>query len=210
MKKRLFPLLSLLLAFGLLFSSCSDLALDIADTVLSTVLSDEETGAGESALTGEESDPEDAQDVSGEDVQDAEPSYPPEDSGSIPSSDTQIDRDGTYTTPHEVAAYIHLYGTLPKNFITKSDASALGWKSSEGNLWEVTDHMSIGGDKFGNREGLLPKADGRQWYECDVNYEGGYRGAERILYSNDGLIYYTDDHYETFTQLYDAEGEVSP
>jgi len=62
--------------------------------------------------------------------------------------------------------------------------------------------MSIGGSRFGNYEGLLPEADGRIWYECDVNYNGGYRGAERILYSNDGLIYYTDDHYKTFTKLY--------
>ena len=62
--------------------------------------------------------------------------------------------------------------------------------------------MSIGGAKFGNREGLLPKEDGRQYYQSDVNYEGGYRGAERIVFSNDGLIFYTDDHYNSFTQLY--------
>jgi ribonuclease T1 len=79
---------------------------------------------------------------------------------------------------------------------------ALGWDSDQGNLWEVTDQLSIGGDVFGNREGLLPKAAGRIWYECDVNYQGGFRGAERILYSNDGLIYYSDDHYQTFSKLY--------
>ena len=62
--------------------------------------------------------------------------------------------------------------------------------------------MSIGGDTSGTREARLPTADGRKWYECDVNYEGGYRGAERLVYSNDGLIYYTDDHYETFVQFY--------
>jgi len=62
--------------------------------------------------------------------------------------------------------------------------------------------MSIGGDSFGNREGILPKKEGRKWFECDINYEGGYRGAERIVYSNDGLIYYTNDHYKTFVQLY--------
>jgi len=69
-------------------------------------------------------------------------------------------------------------------------------------LDEVAPGMSIGGDTFGNREGLLPKADGRKYYECDVNYEGGYRNGERIVYSNDGLIFYTDDHYESFEQLY--------
>ena len=113
-----------------------------------------------------------------------------------------VEEDGIYSTPELVAAYIHTFNKLPSNFITKKEAEQLGWVSSKGNLWDVTDEMSIGGDKFGNREGLLPKKNGRQWYECDVNYYGGYRGSERILYSNDGLIYYTDDHYESFTQLY--------
>ncbi len=113
-----------------------------------------------------------------------------------------VEEDGVYSTPDLVAAYIHTFNKLPSNFITKKEAEQLGWVSSKGNLWDVTDEMSIGGDKFGNREGLLPKKNGRQWYECDVNYYGGYRGSERILYSNDGLIYYTDDHYESFTQLY--------
>lgn len=113
-----------------------------------------------------------------------------------------VEEDGVYSTPDLVAAYIHTFHKLPSNYITKNEASKLGWVSSEGNLWDVTDEMSIGGDKFGNYEGLLPKKNGRQWYECDVNYYGGYRGSERILYSNDGLIYYTDDHYESFTQLY--------
>ena len=107
--------------------------------------------------------------------------------------------------PDRVAAYLHAYGELPPNFIRKEDARALGWDSADGNLWDVTDEMSIGGDRFGNREGLLPEADGRVWYECDVNYAGGFRGAERIVYSNDGLIYYTDDHYESFTLLYGEE-----
>lgn len=116
--------------------------------------------------------------------------------GSLP------DEDGRYTDPYEVAEYIHTYNKLPVNFITKKEAVEAGWESEEGNLWEVTDEMSIGGDYFGNREGKLPQKDGRKWFECDVNYSGGYRGEERIVYSNDGLIYYTDDHYETFTQLY--------
>lgn len=113
-----------------------------------------------------------------------------------------LDEDGLYSSPEEVAEYIYLYNKLPKNFITKKDAKALGWESDKGNLWEVTDQMSIGGDTFGNREGLLPKAEGRKYYECDVSYEGGFRGSERIVYSNDGLIYYTKDHYKTFEKLY--------
>ncbi len=117
----------------------------------------------------------------------------------------QIDEDGYYSDKDEVALYIYTYDKLPNNYITKRQASDLGWESSEGNLWDVTDNMSIGGDRFGNREGLLPDKEARQYYECDINYEGGYRGAERLVYSNDGLIYYTADHYDTFELLYGDE-----
>ena len=119
--------------------------------------------------------------------------------------DPTIEEDGWYSTKDEVALYNQIYGELPDNFITKNEAYDLGWDSDKGNLWKVADGMSIGGDKFSNREGLLPKAKGRQYYECDINYNGGYRGAERIVYSNDGLIYYTNDHYESFTCLYGEE-----
>lgn len=114
----------------------------------------------------------------------------------------EVSEDGIYSTPEDVALYIHTFDKLPSNFVTKNEARDLGWDNSKGNLWDVTDNMSIGGDKFGNREGLLPKADGRIYYECDVNYNGGFRGAQRIVFSNDGLIFYTDDHYESFEQLY--------
>ena len=110
--------------------------------------------------------------------------------------------DGSYTSKEEVALYLHLYGRLPDNFITKKEAEAAGWVSSEGNLWDVAPGVSIGGSRFGNYEGALPEKDGRSWYECDINFEGGFRNAERIVYSNDGLIYYTGDHYKTFEELY--------
>jgi hypothetical protein len=113
-----------------------------------------------------------------------------------------IEEDGYYSSPEEVALYIHTYDELPDNYLTKEEARELGWEASEGNLWEVTDEMLIGGDYFGNREGLLPEEDGRDYFEADVNYEGGYRGSERLVYSTDGLIYYTDDHYDSFQQLY--------
>lgn len=113
-----------------------------------------------------------------------------------------VEKDGSYTTPEDVAEYIHTFGTLPDNFITKSEAKALGWDSSKGNLWDVAPGKSIGGDYFGNYEGLLPSEKSRKYTECDVNYDGGYRGSERVIFSNDGLIFYTNDHYETFTQLY--------
>lgn len=108
----------------------------------------------------------------------------------------------TYSSPEEVAAYLHQYNELPPNYLTKQEAAELGWDSDAGNLWEVTDQMSIGGDHFGNYEGQLPEEEGRKYYEADVNYEGSYRGPERLVYSNDGLIFYTDDHYESFEQLY--------
>lgn len=113
-----------------------------------------------------------------------------------------IEEDQTYYTVDDVALYINTYGKLPPNYLTKLEALKLGWESSKGNLWEATDKGVIGGDRFGNYEGILPDEEGRKWFECDVNYEGGFRGAERIVYSNDGLIYYTKDHYETFVKLY--------
>lgn len=116
-----------------------------------------------------------------------------------------LSEDGTYTSKDEVAEYLHTYGHLPSNFITKKEAKKLGWVSSEGNLWDVAPGMSIGGDYFGNYEGNLPEADGRDYYECDIDFDGTYRDAKRIVYSNDGLIYYTEDHYETFELLYGEE-----
>lgn len=118
------------------------------------------------------------------------------------SSSIGVVEDGTYTSKDEVAAYIHEFGHLPSNYISKTKARNAGWVSKEGNLDEVLPGMSIGGSEFYNDEGQLPDAPGRTWTECDINYTGGYRGAERIVFSNDGLIFYTADHYETFEQLY--------
>ncbi len=112
-------------------------------------------------------------------------------------------KEGFYTSKDEVAAYIYKFGGLPRNFITKKEALALGWDAKGGNLWQVTDKKSIGGDRFSNREKKLPSADGRKWFECDIGYRGGRRGAQRIVFSNDGLIYYTPDHYENFYLLYE-------
>ena len=120
---------------------------------------------------------------------------------------TAISENGTYSSKDEVAEYLHEFGHLPPNYLTKKEAQDLGWVASKGNLWEVAPGKSIGGDRFGNREGLLPEAPGRKYYECDIDFDGSYRNAKRIIYSNDGLIFYTEDHYESFQQLY---GEVSP
>ncbi len=118
------------------------------------------------------------------------------------ADEISVSEDGTYITRDEVALYLHLYGRLPDNYITKKEAQDLGWDSKKGNLDQVAPGMSIGGGHFGNYEGLLPEKKGRKYYECDLEYEGGYRGAKRLIYSNDGLIFYTEDHYQTFEQLY--------
>lgn len=121
-----------------------------------------------------------------------------------PGGTGTLDKDGSYTTKEDVALYIHIYGKLPSNFITKEEAEDLGWTG--GGLEPYAPGKCIGGDKFGNREGLLPDADGRTWTECDIDTLGASsRGAKRIVFSNDGLIFYTDDHYESFTQLYGEE-----
>ncbi len=116
-----------------------------------------------------------------------------------------VSEDGQYNTKDEVALYIHLFGHLPSNYITKREANALGWTG--GSLEPYAPGCSIGGDRFGNYEGQLPTKSGRKYTECDIGTKGkNSRGAKRIVFSNDGLIYYTDDHYETFTLLYGNEG----
>lgn len=112
----------------------------------------------------------------------------------------ELEREGSYYTKDEVAQYIHLYGELPANFITKAQAMALGWEG--GSLAVYAPGKSIGGDVFKNLEGLLPAAMGRTYFECDINTPENSRGPERLVFSSDGLIYYTADHYSSFTLLY--------
>lgn len=120
------------------------------------------------------------------------------------SSPAALDEGGEYTSAEDVALYLHLYAHLPRNFITKKDARALGWNG--GGLDDYADGKCIGGDRFGNYEGLLPDAPGREYHECDIDtLHAASRGAKRIVYSNDGLIYYTEDHYESFILLYGEE-----
>ena len=123
------------------------------------------------------------------------------------TEDLMIEYGYDYSSPDEVALYLHVFCELPPNYLTKDEARDLGWDSRKGNLWDIAYGLSIGGDTFGNREGLLP--DG-QYYGCDVNYEGGFRGGERLVFSEEGQIYYTADHYESFDLLYDGwyEGET--
>ena len=187
-------LLALILSLSL--TACSeevtsaivDEVIDIAVSEVVDVLTEEsgETADAESPPAQEES--------SAEEVPEETPAE------EVPA----IDEDGSYTTKEDVALYIHTYGHLPDNFITKKEAESLGW--SGGGLDDYAYGCSIGGNRFGNYEGLLPEANGRTYTECDIDtMHASKRGAKRIVFSNDGLIYYTDDHYESFTLLYGEE-----
>ncbi len=116
-----------------------------------------------------------------------------------------VTEDGWYSSKEDVALYIHLYGHLPDNYVTKREAQDKGW--SGGSVERYTGAgTAIGGSRFGNYEGLLPEKEGRSYTECDIDTVGtSSRGAKRIVFSNDGLIYYTGDHYASFELLYGEE-----
>ena len=127
-----------------------------------------------------------------------------DDTGSSEIAETQasaeVTEDGSYTSKDEVAVYLHTYGKLPSNYMTTEAAKALGW-DGESDLWAIQSGISIGGDEYGNHAGLLPSADGRSWKQCDIGYNGGTRGPERLVYSSDGLIYYSPDRFTTFEEI---------
>lgn len=118
----------------------------------------------------------------------------------------ELEEDGTYDSKDEVCAYLIRYHRLPDNYMTKKEARKLGWEG--GSLDRLIPGRSIGGDFFGNYEGTLPEKDGREYHECDIDTIGSSgRGPKRIIYSGDDdneewNIYYTDDHYESFTLLW--------
>lgn len=120
----------------------------------------------------------------------------------------ELAEDGTYTSADDVALYILEYGKLPSNFITKKQAKQLGW--SGGGLEKYAPGKSIGGDRFGNYEKLLPEKKGRIYTECDIDTMGASsRGAKRLVFSNDGLIFYTEDHYQSFVLLFEEGSNES-
>ena len=113
----------------------------------------------------------------------------------------ELDEYGEYTTVEEVAYYLFIMEQLPLNYLTLEEAQELGFSNEKDNLEEIMPGCAIGGDVFENREELLPDEEGREWFQCDVNIDEGKRGSERLVYSNDGLIYYTPDKFETFIEL---------
>lgn len=184
-KKLLSFLLVLLMVFSLTACSIDQETVDLAADVAAILL--------EGTDEVEESSPAEIPEVPA-----------PEEDAVSEEAAPVIDEYGSYTTKDDVALYIYTYGHLPENFLTKNEARDLGWEG--GSLDGYADGMCIGGDRFGNYEGLLPDAEGRTWTECDIDtLHANSRGAKRIVFSNDGLIYYTEDHYESFELLYGEE-----
>jgi len=182
--KRKAGFLSILLAILLAFAGCEA----TTDAVIEQPLIIEQTSESEQLTLTEKTQEEEVETVPEAEV----------------VSEELPDRDGVYTTAEDVALYIHTYHELPGNFMTKKEAKKLGWEG--GSLEDYAPGKCIGGDYFGNYEGNLPEKEGREYHECDIDTLGAKkRGAKRLIYSNDGLIYYTEDHYETFTLLYGEE-----
>lgn len=121
----------------------------------------------------------------------------------IPQETSELNLEETssiekLTDEKRVIEYLKKHKQLPDYYLTKNQARQQGWEAVKGNLCEVLPGKAIGGDYFGNREGLLPKKSGRKYFEADINYDCGRRGADRLVYSNDGLIFTSKDHYKSF------------
>ena len=213
MKRRILSLL-LLLALLLSLTACGD-AEKTLDTVqqaaqtvqqIASALDEAQADAAETLPEAAQSGEAEAEAPVEEALtEQAAPEEKAEPDAQEPQDEPAISEDGAYTTKDDVALYIHTYGHLPENFITKKQAQALGWEG--GSLEPYAPGKCIGGSHFGNYEGILPEKDGRTYTECDIDTLGAdKRGAKRIVFSNDGLIYYTEDHYETFELLYGEEG----
>lgn len=133
-------------------------------------------------------------------------SAPAESAASEPEEKT-----GPIIAPQDIADYLFAHGQLPDNFITKNQAKQLGWDNQQNYVSDAAPGKSIGGDRYGNYEGTLPVVKGRTYYEADANYVKGRRSAQRIVYSTDGHVYYTEDHYATFTELFPTfQGDTAP
>jgi len=201
MKKRVIKWLALALAAAVFLTACAPSAAqpggESGPSVSASQPEEEPERAPESEPTAPVSQPEEEPEKAPESEPPVSASQPEE-----PENTLEITEDGWYNTKDEVALYIHQYNRLPENYVTKNQAQKKGW--SGGSVEKYTgEGTAIGGSRFGNYEGLLPEKKGRSYTECDINTVGKTkRGAERIIFSNDGLVYYTGDHYKTFELLY--------
>lgn len=205
MKKFLSFLLTLLLLFGIVGCKNNPKTQSVSYPTSSSSEFSSETSSSESASVSSQSESSSSTStaVSSSSTSTAESTSATSSSESSTES-AIIDENGCFTSKDDVALYLHVYGHLPSNFIKKKDAEKLGW--SGGSLEPYAPGKCIGGDRFGNYEGLLPKKNGRTYTECDIDTLGKKsRGAKRIVFSNDGLIYYTSDHYASFELLYGEE-----
>ena len=204
LKKLLACLLALMLVFGLVACSVDQETVDLAADIVVALLEEEPEAVAELPDPEPETNAQKDTPVELPAPEESEPevSTTEEPEQEDPTADVPaIDEFGVYTTKDDVALYLYTYGKLPGNFMTKNEARKLGWEG--GGLDSFADGMCIGGDKFGNYEGILPNAPGRTWKECDIDtLHEKSRGAKRIVFSSDGLIYYTEDHYESFELLY--------
>ena len=206
MKRWLSGLLAALTLFSL--AACGGVT---HEAVLEARFEDEKIGLSAAEDAGGMENASPAEDPGGDDPAEnpegqPKPGNAPEDNRA--AEEATLPEDGAYTTKEDVALYIHTYGRLPDNFITKKQAQNLGWSGGSLEPYAPGQCLCIGGSRFGNYEGLLPEAEGRIYTECDIDTLGAKsRGAKRIVFSNDGLVYYTEDHYESFELLYGDEGD---
>lgn len=114
----------------------------------------------------------------------------------VSGTQSQQENINEKTRAEEIINYIKSYKRLPDFYMSKNEARKAGWEPSKGNLCSVLPGKAIGGDRFGNREKLLPQ--NRQYFEADVNYNCGNRTADRVVYTTDGEVYLTTDHYKSF------------
>ncbi len=97
--------------------------------------------------------------------------------------------------------WMYYLNELPDYYITKTEAYEMGWNNLKGNLAKVAPNHMIFGGVYKNKNKVLPDREGRIWYEADINYTNGYRNRQRVVFSNDGLIFATYDHYDTFIEV---------
>ena len=195
MKKILALLLALVMTFGLF--ACTAMPMETGSIEFLPVL----TEPADSWTA--DTEPFETLPILTEPVETEPPETEPEET-EPEETEALLDPYGWYYSAEDVALYLITYGALPCNFVTKSEARSAGWEG--GSVQRYIEGAAIGGDRFTNYEGLLPTARGRQYYECDIDTDGkSSRGAKRLVFSNDGLIYYTEDHYESFILLYGEE-----